>query len=186
MITSLYKPFQHWSETGTIWLYSDPHFEDKELAEGLPDRPDSETQVKMINSKVGKKDTLIILGDCGDIEYIKKLRGYKVLIAGNHDRGMTNYEEVFDEVYSGPLLIAEDILLSHEPIDVSWAYNIHGHNHAGAQFTKGHMNCCSDVIGYTPINFNKFIKSGGKKDITTIHRQTIDEATHRKRARKKK
>ena len=28
MIESLYKPFQHWSEQGTIWLYSDTHFND--------------------------------------------------------------------------------------------------------------------------------------------------------------
>ena len=63
MIEALYKPFQKWSEVGTVWIYSDPHFGDKELAAGIKDRPTAEEQVKMINAKVGRKDTLIILGD---------------------------------------------------------------------------------------------------------------------------
>ena len=44
---------------------------------------------KRINSKVGKKDTIIFLGDIGDPSYISKIRGYKILIAGNHDTGLT-------------------------------------------------------------------------------------------------
>ena len=83
MIESLYKPFQHWSETGAIWLYSDPHFnEDEDLRVVFPDRPSAEEQIKMINSKVGRKDTLLLLGDVGDIECARLLRGYKVLIKG--------------------------------------------------------------------------------------------------------
>ena len=98
MIQGLYDIFAHWHVQGTVWLYSDPHFGDKELAAGVVNRPSDEEQVKMINSKVGKKDTLIILGDVGDIECAKKLKGYKILIAGNHDAGLTNYKEVFTEV----------------------------------------------------------------------------------------
>ena len=51
-------------------------------------------QVRRINSKVGKADMLIILGDIGDVSYIKKLRGYKVLITGNHDKGPSAYKEI--------------------------------------------------------------------------------------------
>jgi hypothetical protein len=62
MIESLYKPFQHWSEQGTIWLYSDTHFnDDDDLLVPFPNRPSAEEQVKMINSKVGRKDTLLLL-----------------------------------------------------------------------------------------------------------------------------
>lgn len=220
MIKGLYSTFNHWSENGTVWLYSDPHFGDKDIPDRLPD----EEQIKSINSRVGKKDTLIILGDIGDIECVKKLRGYKVLITGNHDSGASNYKSrqviesflpdegsdkdislkakekhpgfrvtkilngvlfrhveldngLFDEVYTGPLMIGEKIILSHEPIDVPWAFNIHGHvhdqNYKGSDMS---LNVCSEVINYTPVNFNKLIKGGLTSKIDSIHRITIDKA----------
>ena len=179
-------------------------------------------------------DTIVILGDICDIEYVKKIRGYKVLIMGNHDAGRTNYERcwwkewfdqskysreealaemqrmypgcryiisegyqfrspfeyweviadnmLFDEVYEGPLMIGEKLILSHEPVDVPWAFNIHGHDHVGHK-RKNHMNVCADVIGYVPINMNQFMKSGAMAHVETIHRDTIDKATERKRKR---
>lgn len=186
MIEALYKPFQKWSEVGTIWIYSDPHFGDKELAVGVKGRPTAEEQVKMINAKVGRKDTLIILGDIGDIEYAKKLRGYKVLVCGNHDVGHTKYAEVFDEIYAGPVFIADRLVLSHEPIMLDFAFNIHGHNHSSVIQDGKHLNVCSDMIGYTPINFNQFVKSGALAKVPSIHRVTIDGATERKQKRLKK
>ena len=186
MIEALYKPFQKWSEVGTIWIYSDPHFGDKELAAGVKGRPTAEEQVKMINAKVGRKDTLIILGDIGDIEYAKKLRGYKVLVCGNHDVGHTKYAEVFDEIYAGPVFIADRLVLSHEPITLDFAFNIHGHNHSSVIQDGKHLNVCSDMIGYTPINFTQFVKSGALGKVPSIHRVTIDGATERKQKRLKK
>lgn len=185
MIAGLYKIFDHWHAQGTVWIYSDPHFnEDEDLHGPFPNRPSADEQVKMINSKVGRKDTLILLGDVGDIEYAKKLRGYKILIKGNHDKGLSNYEEVFDEVYGGPLMIGEKLILSHEPLNIDWAFNIHGHDHNGKFQKKGHLNVCSDVIGYIPVNFNRFMKSGRMTEIQSIHRDTIDKATARKAKRK--
>ena len=99
MIEGLYKCFDHWHKQGTVWLYSDTHFnEDEDLHVPFSNRPSAEEQIKMINSKVGRKDTLILLGDVGDIECAQQLRGYKILIKGNHDGGLSNYEDVFDEV----------------------------------------------------------------------------------------
>ena len=100
MIESLYEPFKtEWSAEGTVWLYSDPHFdEDEDLRIAFPHRPIAEEQVKMINSKVGKKDHLILLGDIGSIEWARKLRGHKILIAGNHDIGLSAYKDVFEYV----------------------------------------------------------------------------------------
>lgn len=46
-----------------------------------------------------------------------------------------------------------------------------------------HLNVCSDVIGHTPVNMNQFMKSGALARIETIHRDTIDKATERKRKR---
>ena len=185
MIPGLYAIFNHWCNQ-TVWLYSDPHFGDKELAAGVINRPTDEEQIRLINSKVGKKDTLIILGDVGDIECAKKLKGYKILIAGNHDAGLTNYKDVFNEVYGGALFIGEKIVLSHEPINIPFALNIHGHVHdKRAKTDKQHINVCSDVINYTPINFNQLMKSGPTSKIETIHRTTIDKATKKKKQRGK-
>ena len=77
------------------------------------------TRLKGINSVIGKSDTLIILGDIGNIEFVRKLRGYKILIIGNHDKGASMYKSVFDEVYTGPLIISDKIILSHQKIPSS-------------------------------------------------------------------
>lgn len=233
MLPYIYDKFQHWAKDGAVWIYSDPHFGDEDLACGVPGRPDDEAHIKAINSCAGRKDTLVILGDVGNLEAVRKLRAaYKVLIMGNHDAGATNYKrkieietfdiekytreaaleearkkypgwkleiwegydishapfaywviradnQLFDEVYEGALIIGEKLLLSHEPVDIPWAFNIHGHDHAGKK-RPGHLNVCSDVIGYKPINFNQILKSGVASKVQSIHRITIDKATARK------
>lgn len=227
MIAGLYKPFQHWAEKGTVWLYSDPHFNDPDLPRNIT----TNEQIRRINSKVGRNDTLIILGDVGDTNCVQQLRGYKVLIMGNHDQGRTKYERhvwkckwddkqynrlqaidnmtrkhpecqytseqgwsfyapftywsvqadnhLFDEVYEGPLMISEKLLLSHEPVTIPWAFNIHGHDHVNPS-KPGHFNCCAEHINYTPVNLNSLIKQGLLADTTTLHRITIDKATTNK------
>ena len=188
MIAGLYDIFEHWHATGTVWIYSDTHFNDKELGEGVAARPSAEEHLKLINSKVGKKDTLILLGDVGDIEIARRLKGYKILIAGNHDAGMSNYKEVFDEVYAGALIVGEKLILSHEPVDVPWAFNIHGHVHSGEPMSDNqHFNVCGEARKcYEPVNLNQFMKAGFMSKIQTIHRDTIDKATKRARKRGKK
>lgn len=181
-LPGLYDCFQHWGEKNAVWVISDTHFGDKDIQKAFPNRPSDEELIKNINQKVGKTGTLLLLGDVGDIECAKQLKGYKVLVCGNHDAGATNYKEIFDEIYTGALIIGEKLILSHEPVDIPWAFDIHGHDHAGAK-RKGHLNVCADVIGYTPINFNQFLKSGASSKIQTIHRETIDKATERKKKR---
>ena len=229
-IQGLYKIFDHWHQEGTLWIFSDPHFGDDDLTTGIRNRPSPAEIVQRINAKCGRKDTLICLGDVGDVEYVKLLRAKrKILICGNHDAGRTNYERqvitqqffknqytkeqvldltkalfpncrysidesdeivweitadnmLFDEVYEGPMMIAEKLILSHEPVDVPWAYNIHGHDHQGHK-RKNHTNVCVDVTGYQPINMNQWMKSGAMAHVETIHRDTIDKATVRKQKR---
>ena len=231
-IAGLYKTFDHWHQEGTLWIISDTHFGDADIRRGFPDRPADNELVKRINSYVGRKDTLIMLGDVGDISYVKQLRAkYKILIMGNHDCGRTNYERqvitqlfskdlytkekvldlmktmypncrysieerkqldsffevsadnmLFDEVYEGALMIGEKFILSHEPVELPWALNFHGHDHQGG-FHKNSVNCCCDVIDYKPINMNQIMKQGLAAQIDTIHRETIDKATKRKKKR---
>ena len=227
-IQGLYKCFNHWHAEGTTWLYSDPHFNDPDILAGVKNPMSADDQIKMINSKVGRKDIFICLGDVCDVSYVKKIRAqYKILIMGNHDSGRSNYERqvitqqffksqytkqqvldltkalfpnykysidesdeivweitadnlLFDEVYEGPVMLGEKLILSHEPIDVSWAYNIHGHDHAGWNKRKNSLNVCANIINYTPINFNQWMKGGHLSHIETLHRSTIDTATERK------
>lgn len=188
MIQGLYDIFAHWHKQGTVWIYSDTHFNDEDLAAGVKNRPSAEEHLKLINSKVGKKDTLILLGDVGDIEIARRLKGYKILIAGNHDAGMSNYKDVFDEVYAGALIVGEKLILSHEPVDVPWAFNIHGHVHSGEPMSDNqHFNVCGEARKcYEPVNLNQFMKAGFMAKIQTIHRDTIDKATKRARKRGKK
>ena len=181
-LPGLYNCFQHWGEKNAVWTISDTHFGDKDIQKAFPNRPSDEELIKNINQKVGKTGTLLLLGDVGDIECAKQLKGYKVLICGNHDAGATNYKEIFDEIYTGALIIGEKLILSHEPVDIPWVFDIHGHDHVGTK-RKGHLNVCADAIGYTPINFNQFLKSGASSKIQTIHRETIDKATERKKKR---
>ena len=186
MIEGLYDAFKYWAAYGTVWIYSDTHFnEDEDLKIPFPDRPAAEEHIRMINSKVGKRDTLILLGDVGDVECAKKLKGYKILITGNHDLGCSNYKSVFNEVYGGPLIISPKIILSHEPLDIDWAFNVHGHTHHNGFDRPGHLCVCSDVVGYTPVNFNQFVKSGRLSEVTPLHRITIDKATERKKLKNK-
>ena len=187
MIESLYAPFQKWTENGTLWIYSAPHFSDPEMVHLRKNYIGDDEQIARINSKVGRKDTIIFLGDIGDEEKIRKIRGYKVLIMGNHDKGATKYEELFDEVYSGPLFIGEKLLLSHEPIALPFAYNIHGHDHSNWDAgMKHHMNVCAEHIEYTPVNLTRLLKRGLLRKVETIPRATIDGATSRKKAREAK
>ena len=246
MLPQLYKKFQDWSAKGSVWVYSDPHFGDSDCKIMDPNWITPEEQVKKINDKVKKDDTLILLGDIGDIKYIKKIKaGYKVLIAGNHDAGLTNYKKtitheikeifaeyvdneekyeidvaierksfhkylyekypyakiniqeryefyspfhffdatidnnLFDEVYGGPLFIGEKILLSHEPIDLPFGLCIHGHCHSEKGFynERNKFNVCSNTVGFEPQNLSEIIKAGFLKRVETIHRLTIDKAS---------
>lgn len=96
---NLYPCFKKWLEFDNIFVISDPHFGDKEMVKIRKNYIGDDEQVAKINAKVHKNDCLIILGDIGDIEYIKKIRaGYKVLLMGNHDKGKTNYQRKIEEV----------------------------------------------------------------------------------------
>lgn len=174
-------------------------------------------QIKNINSKCGKNDCLILLGDVGEPSRVAKLKaGYKVLLLGNHDKGASVYmrdygkshfEEVvleeygdgikhydykkvidvkdnhlFDEVYEGPLMINDRVILSHEPIMglPNCLFNIHGHTHSNSIEDGYHMNVCMEAINGIPVNFTKLMHDGSIKHVESIHRTTIDKATARK------
>ena len=230
----LYPCFEKWKDYDNIVILSDTHFDDEDV-KAYRGNISSEEIVKNINKTCGKKSVFICLGDVGNIEWVKKIKGYKVLVMGNHDSGKSNYQRVhekvytnrlvpdwsmstdefadylaskgnvkriddwlgcfgykyednnlFDEVYEGPLVINEKIILSHEPIDIKGMLNVHGHIHdKNHKNDNTHFNVCAEHVGYTPIRLTSIIESGLLSKINTLHRETIDKATERKRKRDK-
>ena len=183
MIETLYEPFRHWSEHGSVYILSDPHFADEDCKWMDPDWITPEEQVARINALVKKNDTLVCLGDVGNPDYVKQIKaGKKILLLGNHDK-KKDYKGLFDEIYDGPLLVAEKILLSHEPVyGLPWCLNIHGHDHSNMEAYKEgckHLNLAANVCDYTPVSLGKLIKDGILSDINGIHRMTIDHAGER-------
>lgn len=182
MYKHVYDCFEHWfnNNRGGIWFYSDPHFGDQEMMYLRKDYIGDDEQVAHINSKVGKHDTLIILGDIGNPEWLKKIHAHIVLILGNHDAGATTYKDYADEIFEGPLFISNKILLSHEPIIYPYGLNIHGHDHSGWYIKDDfHINVCAEHINYTPISLRSIIDSGRLKGIVDIHRATINRASNK-------
>ena len=187
MISTLYEPFRHWSESGSVYILSYLHFDDSDCKLMDPNWITPEEQLEIINNMVFKSDTFVCLGDVGNPKYVPMIKARKkILLLGNHDaRGA--YKGLFDEIYSGPLFISDKILLSHEPVyGLPWCLNIHGHDHSGMEAYREcckHINLAANVCGYTPINLGKLIKDGILSDIDSIHRQTIDRAVEKKQKR---
>lgn len=184
MYKHLYDCFTHWFHEGRggVWFYSDPHFSDEEMKWLRQNYIGDQEQVDNINKCVGKYDTIVILGDIGDPTWLQKIKGYKVLVLGNHDRGASIYKPYADEIYEGMLTISDKILLSHEPLDDQYHLVVHGHDHSGwfeAKTEHWHINCCAELIGYKPVCLKDIVNSGILKLIPDIHRETIDNATKR-------
>ena len=178
MIKSLYPKFQEWSKNGSIWIISDTHFEDEDCKLMREDWILPEEHIAILKQYIHKNDTLIHLGDVGNPKWIAQLKGYKILITGNHDAGASNYDPYFNEIYNGPLFISDRILLSHEPIWglEAFAINIHGHVHCQSDSfqREGHINLASDVTNFQPLHLNTLIKNGLK--VENYHRLTIAKA----------
>lgn len=183
MIDILYEPFRRWSDGGSVYILSDLHLDDPDCKYMDRDWIKPEEQIKLINKVAKAGDTFVCLGDVGDKEYAARIRaGRKVLILGNHDR-KTDYLDIFDEIYDGPLFISKKIVLSHEPIMLAekqsgseFCVNIHGHNHNWTGSDPYHLNLAANVYGWKPANLGALIKYGLVSGVRDIHRCAIDEA----------
>lgn len=183
MIKQFYKDFQWIGAEGTVWIISDTHFHESDIIAGM-NRISDESFVKLINSKIGKNDYLIHLGDVGDLSYMEQIKGRpsrRILIKGNHDVGNAKYEDLFGHIYKAPIIVGPKIILSHEPIQAAkelGMVNLHGHVHNSIYNTDPyHYNFCADSVAFTPINLNQWLMQGHMAEIESKHRQTIDYAT---------
>ena len=161
-----------------IFVLSDTHFGHKRVLDF--ERFDFKTIeehdefiIKKWNSVVTKKDKVYHLGDVffgkGDFQsIIHRLNGYKILVRGNHDqKGEEYFKRIgFDEVYSVPIYLQNNIVLSHEPLkealDNPYLINIHGHLHGSTLKLDNYFCVSMDQINYTPMNLKNIIKHANK------------------------
>ena len=105
------------------------------------------------------------------------------------DRHVISDNKLFDEVYSGPLMISDKIILSHEPIIPCPDYlvNLCGHVHAKDHKFKvdnhQYYNFCAEAIDYKPVSLGELIKGGLLSKVKDIHRATVDGVIIRKKHR---
>ena len=170
------------------WVIRDTHFYHSKIL-GYCQRPFetveemNEVLIKNWNSVINEDDIVYILGDfCfGNKEMLREivsqLKGRKILILGNHDRLTKGaYLDVgFETVTKNPMIVDEDFILSHHPLqgDLGRFYNIHGHKHklpSEAQFSPKHFDIGVDDHNFFPHNLDTVIKAlyrGGRKQCRT-------------------
>lgn len=151
-----------------IWLIGDTHFGHSRIIEycGRPFSSAEQMDEILINNWnrcVRSDDDVFMLGDfalCGKarmIELGKTLKGRKTLILGNHDEASRNtyYEAGFEYISKYPILIREDVVLSHYPIQVDGQMlNLHGHTHKDMGKPR-HICVSVECTNYAPIELKE-------------------------------
>jgi calcineurin-like phosphoesterase family protein len=159
------------------YVFSDPHFGHERLMRVGRKEFDTieqmhQTIVKNYNRAIVDDHTKVYwLGDIGDKQFIEefvpKMRGYKILILGNHDKfGKSFYHKYFNEVHETGIYWNKRILLSHHPLPVEKGFiNIHGHTHLIDVETGQHYNVCVERTEYKPVAMKKFDKLLGGMEV---------------------
>lgn len=167
-----------------IWFTSDTHFFHKNIIQYCA-RPFGDVQhmndvmMDNWNECVKPTDKIYFLGDFAfasqkvAIDLLTHLNGVKVLVKGNHDKGLTKdrvfcgmFDDVRDYYETKELLIYEDdegnikehqqpIILFHYPID-SWngkahgSWHLHGHTHGTSHKMKNRLDVGVDSHQFLP------------------------------------
>tara|TARA_R110000824_G_scaffold96509_3_gene231062 strand:+ start:170 stop:829 length:660 start_codon:yes stop_codon:yes gene_type:complete len=137
----------------------------------------NETIVSRWNNIVSDGDRVFVIGDVFLMSpldakpIIESLNGYKILIAGNHDRskktmlaaGFDEYHKSYD--YSTNKF--EKVLLNHYPVpdiilrDGGYAFQIHGHIHSPPIVRGLKINVAVDLIDFKPIDIDHILQLRG-------------------------
>ena len=147
------------------FMISDTHFRDKEVFEMSGENKNFKSVadkdaaiISNWNEVVKPEDTVFILGDFGDPNYMTKLNGHKYFIYGNHDK--PNMADI-----KFPIVYKNFFILSHEPMfiteDGPYA-NIFGHVHNNPIYrtVSSRSYCvCACRNNYTPVEFSKIVEA---------------------------
>lgn len=164
----------------TIFFISDLHFGHKNIwkFEG-PSRGNAQSMeeaeewlIEQWNSVVSKRDQVYVLGDAAfnkvALAQIKRLRGNKILLMGNHDVSINSCLQVFGSTI--PFCKKFGYWLSHPPIhptELRGRKNIHGHVHSNSLPDDMYINVCVEVLGGKPVSLdeiNSIHKAKGGSD----------------------
>ncbi len=160
----------------TQWVTSDTHFGDNSLlATGLAANKTArgfltvqemnECIADNWNDLVGDNDIVYHLGDVFLGEgwrILKRLKGKKHLILGNHDDPASPYlNDAFKSVALWKTFADSKTVLTHLPLDLSersglglrFRRNIHGHLHFRPSPTPRHICVSLEQADYKPVNF---------------------------------
>ena len=167
-----------------VFFISDPHFGHFNIIR-LCRRPFAsleemdETLLARWNRKVGNADRVFILGDLffraqAPEETLKRLKGRKTLVLGNHDNswtGQVDLSRYFEGVHT--MLETTDgarpLTLCHYPMMAfnhsAKGYMIHGHIHDNTNadywpYLKTHdriLNASVEVNDYEPVTFDELV-----------------------------
>lgn len=171
-----------------VFLTSDLHFGHERLCRGLRGISAQESNELIIenwNKVVTKRDIVYILGDITMenpkriSSYMKRLKGTKIVIGGNHDDRRCCFELAKMGIVVMGACRYKGFILTHIPINntemLFFRGNIHGHIHIAGTFKDGvsynpeipigrYYNVNTEFHNYTPILFDEieqwFIKQG--------------------------
>jgi len=160
-----------------IFIVSDTHFGHSNIlkftgSDGALIRPQfsnvedmDEQMVDRWNSVVRDQDIIYHLGDVyfeHGHKVLKRLRGRKRLILGNHDNGKASYlQNSFEKILMWRVFKEFSCVLTHVPVHESALhkvqYNLHGHIHQNPSPDSQYINCCVEVQNYTPRSIEELI-----------------------------
>lgn len=157
-----------------IYVISDTHFGHANIIK-YANRPfsDVEEMNKTImdnwNSVINDNDEIYHLGDVcftNDYSFLKKLKGKKKLILGNHDskNKLSEYFEILQPIHELRNL-GHKFVLSHYPIfdwnnKMKGSIHLYGHIHNSIMEynEKNSFNVCVENIGYCPIKLERIVE----------------------------
>lgn len=165
----------HFGHANAVWMCERPYPNVEVM---------NELMITAWNERVHGNDTVYIVGDmffrCADPESIlKRLKGKKRLIVGNHDgswMGKVDLNRYFTSVdlYLEISDGAHALTLCHYPM-LTWkharrSYMIHGHIHADTnadfwlliQCRENVLNAGVDINGYRPVTFDELVENNRK------------------------
>jgi calcineurin-like phosphoesterase family protein len=163
-----------------IYLTSDTHFYHENIIKfaGRPFNDQHHMNKSMIdnwNSVITDNDIVIHLGDVtfGNFNNTKhiidQLKGYKILVKGNHDHSKNwmlklGFNRVYKHLYFKNTKFGR-LLLIHNPDDpktfeYDFDYVLHGHIHEGVTNRSNFINLCVEHTNHTPVKINEIFKKG--------------------------
>jgi len=157
------------------YFISDCHFGHKNIIKYMNRPFDSvadmnKGMIESWNSVVTRSDRVFLVGDAflcdekSSAEILEQLNGYKILIAGNHDRSEQSMLGIgFDEYHRELSYSFGDIgtaLLKHYPLPdlvtkrMGFDFLMHGHLHRPPHIQGLKVNVAADLIDFIPKDFN--------------------------------